>query len=49
MALGQTLFSVFDRSSSRCWIGLDWIGYIGGLVDRGLGAADEVANTVEIT
>ena len=27
----------------------DWNSYIGGLVDRGLGRADEVANTVGIT
>ena len=27
----------------------DWFGYIGGLVDRGLGRVDEVANTVGIT
>ena len=30
------------------WIGLDWIGNISGLVDRGFGPADEVANTVGI-
>ena len=27
----------------------DWFGYIGGLVDCGLGNANEVANTVGIT